>query len=243
VLGTLRNRCLIYHRDRLQHACRFVPLDGIGEAAAAITPVPSQGERLADLGAAWRRLPRTQRRLVLLRFHLGLTSREAARTAGLARDSERKILNRAQARLRELLGEPPRAGASLKPARRRSRRRRPPAPPAWRAAVDAWLDGSGLMPVTRRGYRVRLAAAAVALRHTPLAELAPADLADCRTALLEKGWAHSTHRDVLAVLCAFLVWAHERGLHAIGPWVSCSTATTSRPRSGTTWCRPPGCWR
>ena len=140
VLGTLRNRCLIYQRDRLQHACRFVPLDGIGEAAAAIAPMPSKGELLADLGAAWRRLPRTQRRLVWLRFHLGLTSREAARAAGLARDSVRKILNRAQARLRELLGEPPRVGASPRPARRRLRRRRAPAPPAWRAAVDAWLD-------------------------------------------------------------------------------------------------------
>jgi DNA-directed RNA polymerase specialized sigma24 family protein len=218
LLGTLKNRCIIYRRERLKHACRFVPLAGIRPHAAAMPPPQAERELMAELSAAWRRLPRTQRRLVVLRCQLGLSTLEAAQAAGVAHSSVRKLLGRALARLRGLLGEPPRpakARASPRPGPPRLARRRPPAPPEWTAAVETWLGISSHAPSTTRNYRGYLAAAGVALHPTPLEDLAPSDLASYRTALLTNGWARYTHQDALRVLRSFLLWARQRGLHAV----------------------------
>jgi RNA polymerase sigma factor (sigma-70 family) len=219
LLGTLMKCCIIYRRRRSQHHRRFVPLDAIVEATAAIAPVQAKGELLADLGAAARRLPRTQRRLVVLRFHLGLTPLEAARAMGFAHDSVRKILDRAQVRLRELVGElprPPQAATSRTAGRpRMARQRRPAVPAEWSAAVESWLGVSGYKALTCESYRGHLAAAGIALGHLSQAELAPADLASYRTALVRDGRARRTQSDALRVLSSFLIWACEQGLHAI----------------------------
>lgn len=107
IIGTLRKRCILYWRGQIQYRRRFQQLDdAIAEPAGA--PAQARWELLADLGAASRRLPATQRRLVVLRFQLGLTPAEAAAAAGLAHSSVRKILNRGLASLREQLGEVPR---------------------------------------------------------------------------------------------------------------------------------------
>jgi RNA polymerase sigma factor (sigma-70 family) len=114
IIGTLQRRCLLYWRGQMQHKRRFEQLDDATPGPAG-APAQARWELLADLAAATRRLPATQRRLVVLRFQLGLTSPEAAAAAGLAHSSVRKILNRGLASLREQLGEPsrrPRARAA-----------------------------------------------------------------------------------------------------------------------------------
>ncbi len=205
LIGTLQNRCILYWRGRLQFKRRFVQLDATAEPAAA--PAQARWELLADLGAASRRLPATQRRLVVLRFQLGLTSSEAATATGLADSSVRKILNRGLASLREQLGEHPRRPAPARP------RRRPPA--VWKAAVESWLGASSLRSHTRGVYRSHVAAAEVTMGNPPLAELALADLATYRAALLEDGRAPGTHVCEMQALRSFLLWALGRGLHGV----------------------------
>jgi RNA polymerase sigma factor (sigma-70 family) len=211
LLGTLHTHCIVYWRRRRVRLKRHVPLDSI---AFELPVAPEQPRRdlLAAIAAASRRLPATQRRLLFLRYVVGLSGAEAARALGLAECSIRKILDRGLAQLRSDLGEPsqrPRA-TKVTPGRRRA-----DPPPAWSAAVDAWLDGSGLKAETRRGYRGHLAGAARTLGRAPLAQLAPADLAGYRTALRADGRAAGTQEIELQAVRSFLLWAGERGLHAI----------------------------
>lgn len=205
LVGTLQKRCILYWRGQMQHRRRFEQLDD-ATALLAAAPAQARWELLADLGAAARRLPTSQRRLVVLRFQLGLTPPEAAAAAGLAPSSVRKILSRGLAGLREQLSEP-------RPQRPARPRRRPPA--AWRAAVASWLGASSLRSHTRGVYRSHVAAAEASMGSPPLAKLAPAHLATYRAALLEDGRAPGTHVCELMALRSFLLWALERGLHGV----------------------------
>jgi RNA polymerase sigma factor (sigma-70 family) len=224
LFGTLRNRCILYWRGRAQHDRRFEQLDDTAMQPAS-APEQARWELLADLGAATRRLPATQRRLVILRCRLGLTPPEAAAAIGLAHGSVRSILNRGLARLREELGEPPRRPrARPRPADLR------PVPTEWSAAVDVSLEASSLHWRTRRTYRDHLAAAGSALGGSP-AELAPSDLAAYRAALLADGRALGTHLSVLLAVRSFLLWAGEHGLHAI-PAESIRTELRGRQHGG-----------
>ena len=67
----------------------------------ASAPEQERWALLADLGAAVRQLPATQRRLMVLRWQFGLTPPEAAAAIGLASGSVRTVFNRGLARLRE----------------------------------------------------------------------------------------------------------------------------------------------
>jgi RNA polymerase sigma factor (sigma-70 family) len=205
LIGTLQKRCILYWRWQMKQRRRFKPLDD-ATALLAAAPAQARWELLADLGAAARRLPTSQRRLVVLRFQLGLTPSEAAAAAGLAHSSVRKILSRGLAGLREQLSE-------LRPQRPARPRRRPPA--AWTAAVESWLGASSLTSQTRGQYRSHVAAAETSMGSPPLAELSPADLVAYRAALLEDGRAPGTHVCELVALRSFLLWALERGLHGV----------------------------
>lgn len=208
LFATLRNRCILYWRAHAQHDRRFAQLDDTAMQPAS-APEQARWELLADLGAALRRLPATQRRLVVLRCRLGLTSPEAATAIGLANVSVRKVFNRGLARLREELGEPPR-----RPQGRPRLADPRPVPTEWSAAVDVWLEASSLHLRTRRNYRLHLTAAGSAIGRS-LAELAPANLAAYRAALLADGRAPGTHVCVLVAVRSFLLWAGEHGLHPI----------------------------
>jgi RNA polymerase sigma factor (sigma-70 family) len=202
LLGTLYHRCIVYWRQRRLHQSRFVQLDAADDVAAA--PAQDRWELLADVGTATCRLPATQRRLVVLRFQLGLTLTEATEATGLARSSGQKILQRALARLREQLDEP-----------RPGRAARRPLPPAWSAAMETWLSALDVSSATSRSYRLHVTAAGAAMGRTLLAELTAADLAAFRAGLLADGRAPGTCRGMLRVIRCFLLWAGERGLHAV----------------------------
>jgi hypothetical protein len=186
-----------------------------------VAPEQARRDLLTDLDAARRRLPRTQRQLVALR-QLGLTTQECAQAAGLAEGSVRPLLSRAQRRLRELLTVPPEPMNS---------EGKPPPPPLleWSAAVEAWLSQLELARATRESYRRSLSAAGVALGRTPLAALAPADLARYRIALLGSRQTRRSQAHALGVVAAFLPWAGERGLHALDA-ASIRTALGRRQR-------------
>jgi RNA polymerase sigma factor (sigma-70 family) len=218
LLGTLEWRCVVYWRKRRLLAQRHQPLDGLAPEPT-IEPVQPQRDLLTDLDVAARRLPVLQRRLLALRYRLGLTPPEAAAALGVAAGSVRPMIHRARAQLCELMGkERPR---SARP-RHRARSEDPAEPEqaaalaAWTETVEAYLAASGLTLGTRRCYRSCLSAAGGALGRKALAELAPSDLAGFRAAPLADGRAPGTQLAALAALRSLLLWAHGQGLlHAV----------------------------
>jgi RNA polymerase sigma-70 factor (ECF subfamily) len=213
LLGTLARQCIVYWRQRQLQAERYQPLDGLAPEPA-IAPVQAQRDRLVDLGMAVRRLPLAQRRLLACRYRLGMSPPETAAALGLAPSTVRPMIHRARGRLWQLLGEE-------RPRRtrpwHRARSQQPPAEPAapsaaWTETVEAYLAASRLTPATRQCYRCHLSTAGGALGRKPLAELAPADLAAFRAALLADGRASGTQLGALGAVRGFLLWAHGRGL-------------------------------
>jgi RNA polymerase sigma factor (sigma-70 family) len=92
---TVRWMCLIYWRRRRQD--RVVTLDTRFVRAAA--PAEEQRELLLDLRIQCARLPRPERRLLYLRFQLGMT---LAEVAGELRMSVSSVLRHQQAALERL---------------------------------------------------------------------------------------------------------------------------------------------
>jgi RNA polymerase sigma factor (sigma-70 family) len=92
LLGTLRKLCVGYWRDRRRRVERHVQLD---ERHPQLAIERSQDRRnlLTDLDTVCRGLPAEQRRLLVLRFHLGLTVSEAARELRLAPSSVRRAFH------------------------------------------------------------------------------------------------------------------------------------------------------
>ena len=93
--GTVRWMCLIYWRRRRQD--RLVTLDARFLRVAA--PAEEQQEQLLDLRIQYARLPRPERRLLYLRFQLGMTLAEVARELRMSVSS---VLRRQQAALERL---------------------------------------------------------------------------------------------------------------------------------------------
>jgi len=116
--GTLRNCCLAYWRARRAHAARFEELDGL-ELDRGSESERARRDLLIDLDRVVTQLPAGHRRLLVLRFRLGLGSEEAARAMGFAGDSVRQTVRRSVARLRAAVQEAPPVGTP----RRRTRGR------------------------------------------------------------------------------------------------------------------------
>jgi RNA polymerase sigma factor (sigma-70 family) len=109
--GTLRRCCARYWRERGRHESRFRDLNGLGFDPAAETD-HARRDLLIDLDSALAQLPAGPRKLLVLRFRLGLESEEVARAMGLASSSIRQMVGRALARLSAAVYETPPAGHS-----------------------------------------------------------------------------------------------------------------------------------
>jgi len=236
LLGTLRNRCVIYWRRRLPEECTRQLNEA--DLERGVEPDQTRVDLLADLGRVWHLLSPAHRRLLTLLYEAGLSPREAAEAMGLASTSVRKTAHRAIGRLREALAlaPPPKPGGRRRPARQP-----PPAnlsivqgnadgtpirlPAAqgtgaagtWIASVDAFLAASKLTTPTRRHYRHHLIGAGTTLGWPPLAELTASDLLVFREALLADGRSAGTHICVLVALRGFISWAAEQGRNRMDP--------------------------
>jgi RNA polymerase sigma factor (sigma-70 family) len=96
LLVTLKNLCIIYWRTRRREKKGFVSLDATW---ADRLPEPPAGqierEQRILLGALARRLTPTYRRVVLLRYQMGMDKGEVAAATGLSPKSIRKTARRA----------------------------------------------------------------------------------------------------------------------------------------------------
>ena len=221
LLGTLRKRCILYWRTRRSHMETTRPIEEMGRACC-VEPDQTRRELFADLGKVWHHLPPTQRQLLILRFREGMSPREAAQEMGLAHTSVRKTTHRAVERLREVLGmapppsrspRPPRAPRLRGAALTRRLRAEGGAGAAWMAAVEAF---AAVKAPHLRAQLLRCGAAAgIALGPPRLAELNIEDLAAFRLELTEKSPA--LRAPILYSLRSFLLWAGERGDHALHP--------------------------
>jgi RNA polymerase sigma factor (sigma-70 family) len=220
LIGTLQKRCILYWRTRRSQLEDTRPGDELDRECGG-EPDQTRCERFADLAKVWHLLPPTQRRLLVLRFQEGMSPREAAQAVGIAHSSVRKTTNRAFERLREALGTvPPRrmpGGRRLPrqpvaaPALAKILRADGGAGAAWMAAVDGFTALKA--PYLRARYSRDLAAAGIALGAPALAELKIEDLAAYRLAL--GGTKASLRAQILYCLRSFLLWAGERGEHAL----------------------------
>jgi hypothetical protein len=192
------------------------------DRACCVEPDQTRRELFADLGKVWHHLPPTQRKLLILRFREGMSPREAAQEVGLAHTSVRKITHRAFDRLREVLGmAPPPSGSPRPPRAPRLRgaaltkrlRAKGGAGAEWMAAVEAFAAARA--PHLRAQLLRCVAAAGIALGPPRLTELNIEDLAAFRLALAEKSPA--LRAQILYSLRSFLLWAGERGDHALHP--------------------------
>jgi RNA polymerase sigma factor (sigma-70 family) len=102
--GTLRNRCIIYRRAQRRERARLVHLDA--EAAELLlslqAPVEHEAlERRVVLGELARGLARHHRRVLVLRYQLGMCDEEIAVATGLLPGSIRRTCHRACAAMRQ----------------------------------------------------------------------------------------------------------------------------------------------
>jgi RNA polymerase sigma factor (sigma-70 family) len=226
LIGTLHKRCILYWRTRWSHTEYTRPFEEL-DREPSVEPDQTHRERFADLGKVWHCLPPAQRKLLLLRFREGMSPREAAQAVGLAYSSVRKTTNRACERLREALGTAPPRGT---PGGQRAPRRPAAAPglakrlraeggaaAAWMAAVDAFTAVKA--PHLRAQHLRDLAGAGIALGLPSLAELRIEDLPCFRLTLAGK--APALRSQILYSLRSFLLWAGERGDHALQPDAVC----------------------
>ena len=220
LIGTLHKRCILYWRTRRSHMEYTRPFDEL-DRECGVEPDQTRRDLFADLGKVWHQLPLTQRKLLVLRFQEGMSPREAAQAVGLAYNSVRKITNRAFERLREALSTAPPQGsprgqrAPRLPAAALAERLRAVGGSggAWIAAVDAFAAVKA--PHLRAQLSRYLAAAGIALGPPRWAELGIEDLAAFRLAVDDK--ATALRSQILYSLRAFLLWAGERGDHALQP--------------------------
>ena len=121
-VGTLRMRCIEYHRNRRLVSRRQIPLedgDGWDEQYLPIVPSPAENlETRVDLRRLLRGLSPRQRLLLVARFRLGMVDHEAAELIGVAPSSIRQLTSRALGRMRAVaLNNPkpkPRGGSNRK---------------------------------------------------------------------------------------------------------------------------------
>jgi RNA polymerase sigma factor (sigma-70 family) len=112
LLGTVKKRCILYWRARRQYEERYEPLGEEWQGRQAAASPEERRDLLRDVARACRReLPAGQRKLLALRFQMGLSPREAGAAIGLAYSSVRKTTNRAIGRLRQAIGRDQSGGA------------------------------------------------------------------------------------------------------------------------------------
>ncbi len=99
LLGTLKNRCLLYWRDHRRQLYDVVDATVLEWMAKPTAPEQEQADIARDLGTVIGRLPERCQSLLLLRYRLGYESSEVAERLGYSPSSMSKITTRCLATL------------------------------------------------------------------------------------------------------------------------------------------------
>ncbi len=99
LLGTLKNRCLLYWRDRRRQLYDVVDATVLEWIAEPMAPEQERADIARDLTAAIGRLPDRCQSLLLLRYRLGYEAAEVAERLGYSPTSMSKITTRCLATL------------------------------------------------------------------------------------------------------------------------------------------------
>jgi len=99
LLGTLKNRCLLYWRDRRRQLYEVVDATVLEWMAEPSAPEQEQADIARDLSTVIGRLPERCQSLLLLRYRLGYESAEVAQRLGYSPTSMSKITTRCLATL------------------------------------------------------------------------------------------------------------------------------------------------
>jgi RNA polymerase sigma factor (sigma-70 family) len=217
VLATLQYRCIIYWRERRLAKERLVQLEPemVEQLPqAACPPAQERREQRIDLGELARGLSERYRRVLVLRYQLGMRDSEVAEVTGLSPSSVQHTSQRAVAQLRRArdlrTATAARWSSALAAAAAGGM-------VPWEVAVEAFVVGGAGAAAARH-----LARAGEALGRRPLGELQAADLAWYRAGARAESAALKTLR-------SFLLWTGERGAHRLAPAVI-AAALNERPR-------------
>lgn len=99
LLGTLRNRCLMYWRDRRRHSFLTVNSPLLDVTADPRLPLQERLSLLRDLKRLLARLPRHYRQVLETRYLEGLSPAETARQLGYRQSGIYKIIKRSKVAL------------------------------------------------------------------------------------------------------------------------------------------------
>ena len=99
LLGTLKNRCLLYWRDRRRQLYEVVDATVLEWMAGATAPEQEHADLARDLGRVIGRLPERCQSILFLRYHLGYGSSEVAKRLGYSPTSMSKVTTRCLATL------------------------------------------------------------------------------------------------------------------------------------------------
>jgi RNA polymerase sigma factor (sigma-70 family) len=103
LLGTVRNKCLLYWRDRRRKLYDAVDAAVLEAMAAPVEPAQEGADLQRDLASALERLPERCRSLLQLRYRQGYDPLEVAERLGYSRASISKITTRCLAALTRYL--------------------------------------------------------------------------------------------------------------------------------------------
>lgn len=115
LLGTVRNRCLLYWREHRRKLYDAVDASVLEVMAAPLEPAQEGSDVRRDLENALAKLPERCRSLLALRYRQGYDPSELAKQLGYSPASISKVTTRCLAALtRQLFGPPVRLGRKVK---------------------------------------------------------------------------------------------------------------------------------
>jgi RNA polymerase sigma factor (sigma-70 family) len=99
LLGTLRNRCLLYWRDRRRKLYEVVDSTVLDLMVGSEVPEQERADLARDLSTVIGRLPQRCQSLLMLRYRLGYEASEVAERLGYSPTSMSKVTTRCLATL------------------------------------------------------------------------------------------------------------------------------------------------
>jgi RNA polymerase sigma factor (sigma-70 family) len=99
LLGTIRNRCLLYWREQRRRVYDAVDAAVLEWMADPLKPAQEGADLSRDLAAVLERLPQRCRSLLEMRYYMGYDPAELAQHLGYSPNSISKITNRCLAAL------------------------------------------------------------------------------------------------------------------------------------------------
>jgi RNA polymerase sigma factor (sigma-70 family) len=239
LIGVLENRCILYWRRRRLEEQRTLPLDSCPQPL--IDGDQRQREVAMDMARLARGLPERDRRIVAMRYQLGMTDSAVAKRIGLRPASIRKAMHRALAQMRR---------ESEAFGRRRARRPASQDPLSaaascaaalsWPVAVRAFLASMSYARSTRLAYATHLLRAESTLGFRGFDQLAGDHLAAYRAVVAAR--PGQSGRLALGALRGFLTWTGALGLHGLADTTIRETLRPPGAQRATLRGRPPA-WR